>query len=128
MRKILLLLDHPERITKLLREQSEQFNWEGITFPMKLEDISKFERRNPGIFINVFGYENKSIYVLKCGSSEDGNDVINLLYYVGEGDNKHFSLIKSISRLLAKQTTKHKAEMFYCMRCLSHFQSQDKLE
>ena len=118
--------NHPERITKLLREQSEQFNWEGITFPMKLEDISKFENRNPGIFINVFGIENKKIYVLKCGSSEDGKDTINLLYY-GEGDNKHFSLIKNMSRLLAKQTTKHTGGMFYCMRCLSHFQSQDKL-
>ena len=95
---------HPERITKLLRKQSEEFDWEGIKFPMKLEDISKFERRNPGIFINVFGFENKSIYVLKCGNSENGNDTINLLYYAGEGDNKHFSLIKSISRLVAKQT------------------------
>ena len=46
-----------ERITKLLREQAEELNMKGIEFPVKLKDIDKFEKQNPTISINVFGYQ-----------------------------------------------------------------------
>ena len=49
--------DHPERITKDLRSQAEQLNWDGITFPMPCTDaaIGRFERQNPTISVNVYG-------------------------------------------------------------------------
>ena len=50
---------HAERISNLLREQAEELNMRGINFPVKLQDIEKFEKQNPEISINVFGFENK---------------------------------------------------------------------
>ena len=44
-----------ERVTSLLREQSEALNWEGTEFPVKVckieggaNDIDRFEKMNPG--------------------------------------------------------------------------------
>ena len=35
-------------------------NFDGIEFPVKLDDIEKFERRTTDLTgINVYGYENK---------------------------------------------------------------------
>ena len=39
--------DHPERITKQLEKQAETSNFDGISFPLKLKDIKKFEQQNP---------------------------------------------------------------------------------
>jgi len=54
--------DHPERITRQLEKQAETLNFDGISFPMKLKDIKKFERQNPQISVNVLGYEDKKIF------------------------------------------------------------------
>ena len=48
-----------ERISKILQLQTEKFCWKGISFPMQLQDITKFENQNPGISVNVFGCEEE---------------------------------------------------------------------
>ena len=50
-----------ERITKILRTQSEKLNWEGIEFPVAPDAniISRCERNN-SISINVFGYDKST--------------------------------------------------------------------
>jgi len=53
--------DHPERITRQLEKQAETLKFDGISFPMKLKDIKKFERQNPQISVKVLGYEDKNI-------------------------------------------------------------------
>ena len=65
-----------ERITKLLREQAEELNMKGIEFPVKLKDIDKFEKQNPGISINVFGYEGDT-YPLRISKRNENpvNDI-----------------------------------------------------
>ena len=50
---------HPERITKELKEQSERLDWSGLKFPVKLNHIVIFEKFNPQISINVFGFEDR---------------------------------------------------------------------
>ena len=50
--------NHSERIDKKLRETSKTLNWEELKFPVKLNDINKFEKHNSSISVNVFGYEN----------------------------------------------------------------------
>jgi len=47
--------DHPGRITKQLEKEAETLNFDGISFPMKLKDIKKFERQNPPNFCECFG-------------------------------------------------------------------------
>ena len=45
--------NHPERITEDLREQAEKFDWTDCKFPMPLEKIKFFEKRN-NLSINVY--------------------------------------------------------------------------
>ena len=70
--------DHPERITKDLKLLAEKLNWNGITFPAALNQIGKFEKQNPTISVNVFGYEN-SVYPLRISEHERENQVDLLL-------------------------------------------------
>ena len=45
--------NHPERITPKLREQAEKFDWTNCKFPMTLDKIKFFEKRN-NISVNVY--------------------------------------------------------------------------
>ena len=58
--------NNPQRIKKILRTQSEKYNWNEIEFPTKLKDIYKFENNN-NINVNVFSYddETKKVFYLK---------------------------------------------------------------
>eukprot|EP00732_Lithocolla_globosa_P001284 Lithocolla_globosa_v1_NODE_613_length_3597_cov_230.357506.p2 type:complete len:315 gc:universal NODE_613_length_3597_cov_230.357506:782-1726(+) len=44
-----------------------------------------------------------------------------------EGLQKHYILIKNLSRLISSQTSKHKGKTYYCKMCLSQFQKEDNL-
>ena len=48
---------HPERVNKKLRENSKNFNWEGIDFPTPLEQFTIFGKNNPDYGINVLAYD-----------------------------------------------------------------------
>ena len=56
--------DHSERIDTKLIKSTENFNWDGITFPVDLKQIDRFEKQNDSLSINVFGYIN-SVYPLR---------------------------------------------------------------
>ena len=43
-----------EKMSKILREQSERYNWDGISFPTPLKEISRFEKNN-NVSINILG-------------------------------------------------------------------------
>ena len=80
--------DHPERITRQLEEQAETLNFDGISFPMKLKDIKKFEQQNPHISVNVLGYEAKKIFPLRISEMAEREHDVNLLLL----EDKHFVL------------------------------------
>ena len=48
--------NHPERITDDLREQAEKFDWTDCNFPMAVDKIKIFEKRND-ISINVYEWK-----------------------------------------------------------------------
>ena len=75
----------------------------GISFPMKLRHISKFEKRNPSIpGINVFSVnENKKFYPLRM-AERDCLNTIDLFLYEQDGVS-HYSLIKNFTRLVKTQ-------------------------
>ena len=116
---------HPERLTKKLRENSKHFDWSDMTFPTTFKDINKFEKQNPSVSINVFGYE-KEVYPLRI-SKEANDKTVNLLL-ISEEDNQHYCWIKNMSRLLSTQISKHGSKRFYCLRCLNSFQSEKSLQ
>ena len=75
---------HVDRLNNYTDHESD-LDWSGLTFPVTLPDISKFERRNQ-ISINVYGWELKASCFLLCKSDLiDSKQHIDLLLLQGEG-------------------------------------------
>ena len=116
---------HPERITKELKDQSERLDWSGLKFSVKLDQIVIFEKFNPSISINVFGFEGV-VYPLRLSKSKR-TQIVNLLL-ISDGEKQHYCLIKSLSRLLSSQVSSHKESNVFCLNCLNHFPNEEKLK
>ena len=101
-----------ERLTGL-KEYENSLKTKGITFPMKLRDISKFEKLNPSLpGINVFSVnDNKKFYPLRM-AERDCLNTIDLFLYEEDGVS-HYSLIKNFTRLVKSQITSSKNGLFY---------------
>ena len=69
-----------ERIDKGLKKEEDSLNMTGIVYPISLNAIDKFERQNPNISINVYGYE-ESVYPLRVSKYEDREAIDLLLIY-----------------------------------------------
>ena len=116
--------NHPERIGKEIIKLSEKYNLKGISFPMSLENIGKFENLN-NLAINVFGWE-KEVYPLRISKIKNKTK-INLLYLKTKEKN-HFCWIKNLDKLLSTQVSKHKEPKVFCERCLNHFPNDEALK
>ena len=112
-----------------LKKYEFSLNTKGITFPMKIKDITKFENLNPDLpEINVFSVDDKkTIYPLR-EVKRDCKNTIDLFLY--EEDGKfHYSLIKNFSRLIRSQITSRTDEPIQiCKRCFSHFTKEELLD
>ena len=79
----------PQRITKLLRVQSEKLDWSGINFPVKLDKISKFEKQNESIAVDALEQAKQAssspspsgfdFYPFRISKEENRKHLINLL-------------------------------------------------
>ena len=107
--------DH-QRITKLKRFEAD-FDWTGVGFPVSFRSIKRFKSRNQ-ISVNVLAVEDKQVYI--CRKGGDYDRVANLML-ITENNRKHYVAIKSLSRLLSKQNSKHKEGQHFCMNCLQGF-------
>ena len=117
-----------ERI-KDLEKYEFLLNTKGITFPMKINNITKFEKLNPELpGINVFSVDDKkTIYPLR-ESKKDCKNTIDLFLHEEDGVS-HYSLIKNFHRLIKSQKTKsNNGKIFICKRCFSHFTKEELLE
>ena len=108
--------DHPERISKL-RRYEDDFDWDGMKFPVLFRDIKRFESTNE-ITINILAFEHKQIYICRKGKEYDR--VANLML-ITDNNNKHHVAIKSLRRLLSMQNSKHKESQHFCINCLQGF-------
>ena len=124
VRGLYLVVSHPERITEGLKEHSKRFNWDGLTFPMDLKQIRIFEKNNPKISINVFGFEGE-IYPLRISKTKRRMNIDLLL--ISDGKKQHYCLIKNMSRLLSNELTMHNGSMEFCRRCFNHFPNKKRL-
>ena len=57
-----------------LKEKQNQLNFGNLTFPIKCEEnvICKFETLNPGIHINVYGYDESEVSVYPLRINKKG--------------------------------------------------------
>ena len=119
---------HEERLADL-KKYEFSLNTKGIDFPMKLKDISKFEKLNPSIpGINVLSVnESKKFYPLRM-AERDCLNTIDLFLYEEDGVS-HYSLIKDFTRLIKTQKTASKNGSFYiCKKCFTHFTKYELLQ
>ena len=114
--------NNPERVSKLKRYEGE-FDWSDTEFPVSFRDINKFERNNE-IGVNILAIENKKIYI--CRKRRDYDRIVNLMLIadVENPNKKHYVAVKSLSRLLSKQNSKHKEAQHFCTNCLNGFESE----
>ena len=117
--------DH-QRISRL-RPYENQYNWKGLEFPVSIKKIDKFEKNNPGIAVNVLLSNKKSldedIYTVRRSERNvKCKKQVNLLMIV-DGEKRHYTAIKSISRLLSKLNGKTTRVYHYCMNCLNGFRT-----
>src|SRR6266496_3160721 len=112
-----------EKVNENLKIQAEQLDWKGVKFPVDLCDIDRFENRNEGIGIHVFGFESQ-VYPLRLSKTRNSRIVILML--ISNGETRHYCLIKSLSRLLTSQTGGH--TLIYCVRCLQGYRDKEALD
>ena len=116
---------NPQRITSLLKKQCEEFNWDGISFPVSWRGIDRFERQND-ISVNVLGLDGKEIVTLRKTKEKKENHVI--LFKLKQGENEHFALVNNVNRLWFGQDSKNKNQRHVCDGCLNSFNSKETLE
>ena len=115
---------HPERITNELIRKADSFNTKGRNFPCEFSDINKFEKNNNNIAINVYGYEKKEkIFPLRI-SGKENRTVVDILLIENNGE-RHYCLIKNMSKLFSSQCSKRKRKIHICCRCLQKFGKED---
>ena len=100
-----------------------EFNMNGITYPVAIKDVSKFEKQND-ISVNVFGYEN-GYYPLYISRNQKETHV-NLLL-IEKGGKTHYCLITDLNKMLHSQT-KYEGRKFFCTYCLHGFIRKDLLD
>ncbi len=110
--------DNSQRITDELREQTEKYDWEGMTFPTKVKDIFVWERNN-NISVNVFGYDDdaKRIYTIRIAELKDPISTINLFLH----DDNQYCVVKDLGRLISDQLSGNDRGKDICLRCLNAF-------
>ena len=111
---------HPERITPKLREQAEEFDWTDCKFPMALDKIKFFEKRND-ISVNVYEWNACPLKIAK----EEKPFHVDLVFLTKDFQN-HFALIKNFSRFAS--SGKGQTERFFCKRCLNSFPKPESLK
>ena len=91
--------DH-QRISRL-RPYENQYNQKGFEFPVSIKKIGKFEKNDPDIAVNVLFSKKKSQNTYTARRSERNlkyKKQVNLLMIV-DGEKRHYTAIKSVSRL-----------------------------
>ena len=106
----------PQRVSNL-RKFTDNYDWSGLEFPVSIKDIGKFETRN-NISVNVLTVEGRDIYIHRKGWRM-GRE-INLLMVCEDGI-RHYTAIKSLSRLLSSKNSNTKHKQHFCMNCLQDF-------
>lgn len=118
---------------------ANELNFNGIDFPVKLNQIEKFMQQNNQLAVNVYYFDTEKNCVCPryLSLKPVGTQYIHLLMITeatpehsneAHGVSSHYCWIKNLSALVGSQMSKHKSKKLICDRCLNHFNSHEKLE
>ena len=115
---------NPQWITEDLRRQTEQYNWNGISFPTPLSQIETFEKSN-NVLVNVFRWDEmgEQAHPIRIPTGKHGSRALLMLI---DGVKGHYVVVKSMQGLFRKQTGR--CRRFYCNNCLVDFSSDNTLQ
>jgi len=120
------LKTHPNRASQYQRRLNE-LNYDGLEFPLKFQDVAKFENMNPDVSVNVFLYTiskpKDGLYPLYVTKNRDRAHHVNLLL-LEDDDKYHYTLITDLSRLVFGRT-KSNDKCWVCDYCLHPFTRED---
>ena len=114
---------HPECTSNIMRY--DNYNWSGLEFPVAINKINEFGKNND-IAVNALGVKEQRIYICRNSKHYDQKNIVNLLL-ITDGEKRHYTAIKSLTRLLASSNSKHKRKQHFCLNCLQGF-SVEKAE
>ena len=123
MLDILILQMNIQKEFKNDKKIAEELNYDGIEFPVQEKDFKKIEIKK-NICINVFGYENKTVFPIYI-SDQKFEDSMDLLLLIGN-DKSNYVYIKDFNRFMFHKT-KNKNKKWFCKSCLQCFSSKNVL-
>ena len=87
----------PQLISKIMR-YTNNYNWSGLKFSVAINKINEFEKSND-ISVNVLGVKGQKPYICRKSKYNGQKNIVNLLLIVN-GEKRHYTAIKGLSRLL----------------------------
>ena len=117
--------NHPERISKI-KPFIEEYNWKDIDFPSTSKDWKKL---NIEVALNILRvpHNTKKIEIAYKSKHNLTREKQIILLMIGNGENWHYLVVKSLSGLLTGITSNHK-EDFFCLNCFHWYKTKNKLE
>ena len=110
-----------ERVSKYKPHESK-VDFSSLKYPVTLAQIRQFERLNTEFTINVYTYVKCEVRPVYVSHHDKRNKHINLMMLI-DGENTHYTLINSMSRLCANRTL-HKSFTWHCCHCCHPFSSE----
>lgn len=92
------------------------YNFEGLQYPVTINQIKNFEKKNPNVSVNVFEY-NSDKKVAPIRIVDELADHTDLLLLHGRDNTSHFVYIQDFVKLIQKQLTKCTNKIVVCKRC-----------
>ena len=130
-RALNLVVKNAEGITKDLKKQAEELNWDGTEFqtPCSERMYKKIERNN-NVSLLVFGHEDTEtgINIIPLYVPKERRGKTIRLFFLNDGENSHYCVINSMSRLISSQVSKNTRTKYVCDYCLNYFGSQKVLD
>ena len=114
---------YPEIIPKADKSMVNDFDYEGIKFPVSKRDYSKIEQKN-NICISVFCYENNLVYPVYV-SDQKFKDYMDLLL-ITDKNKLHYVYIKRFNRFICNKT-KCRIKKQFCRYYLQYLSSEKTL-
>ena len=127
---------NPQRVSKY-EPFKDELHFEGIEFPINIDQIPQVEKQNPGLSVTVIGIPKEKTKKVQ-GKSVKGSVFMPLrepdkqlekhvvLLFPCEKEESHYAWIKNLNRLLSR-TKSYGGQTYFCERCFQGFIRPDLL-
>ena len=105
-----------------LKKFADNYDWSGLEFPVAINKIGVFVKKNE-VSVMVLALKGSEVYVARKSECKASKDVKILL--ITNGECRHYTEIKSLSRLLGSRNSKHAHKQYFCLNCLQGLHSEE---